>query len=72
MKLTDEQYSKFLDEHAANVYDGSNDPDHPACPQCGATMEFIALSDDPLDAYWSCPDCDFEFSMEEISDHIDY
>jgi len=64
---------EFLEQMSDALYNGGKndeiaDTDHPACPQCGATMNFHG-DDMQLpngEGYWECPSCNFSFCEDEV------
>lgn len=55
------QLARELDENITSVNGEGYDTDHPICPECGSTMNFIGHDDNgdfaQGDAYWICNSC---------------
>ena len=63
------RYGKFLRKQAKDVYWGNGEPDHPTCPDCGATMDFHGGDLAIGDGYWDCPGCDYSFTEDDLEDY---
>lgn len=64
------QLARELDENIVSVSGGSYDTDHPTCPKCGSTMNFIGHDDNGDfamgDAYWICDNCGLKVYEGEV------
>lgn len=64
------QLARQFDENRNSVTGGEYDTDHPTCPECGSTMNFIGHDDDgdfdDGDAYWICDNCGLKVYEDEV------
>ena len=74
------QLARELDENITSALTSESgegyDTDHPTCPECGSTMNFIGHDDDgdfaQGDAYWICNNCGLKVFEGEVYKYQKY
>ena len=70
------QLARELDENITSASGDVYNTDHPTCPECGATMNFIGHDDDgdfaQGDAYWICDNCGLKVYEGEVYKYQKY
>ncbi len=68
--MSNKGFNSYLKDLVLNPRDYSENPDHPACPECSSLMNFYGHDDDGDfalgDGYWECPDCGYQISESDI------